>query len=257
MFDFSYKTGSGISGLYSPFKEENIGVQFAGGLNLSSDLISGKNASVLSVNGQTLAEQSAQEITLGSLNIYLNSGDYYTKGVSNYKNVTFADNLDFNFFSEKNFFFRIKEDDREIPIGSGISQIQMQDNLSGSISSKFPERANSYTGLSSFDYYLNGQKIYSGVSGSYEISGSKFIYKENITGKIFAIPKKENIKNYTGQTPDIYGQYFVETTVYGYFNGLALDKNNWLELYTGVKYIATGIQSSIFDTPKEQEVINI
>jgi hypothetical protein len=133
----------------------------------------------------------------------------------------------------------------------------MQNNLSGSLVSKFPERANSYTGLSSFDYYLNGQKIYSGISGSYTISGSSFIYNDSMTGKIFAIPKNQNTKTYTGQNPDVYDQNFVETTVYGYANGLSLDKSNWLELYTGVKYITTGIAAIIFEEPKENQTINI
>ena len=64
-------------------------------------------------------------------------------------------------------------------------------------------------------------------------------------GKIFAIPKKEKIKEVTGLTPDIYAQPFVENQTNFYINGMEQDKNIYLELFTGVTMIKTGLSASI------------
>jgi hypothetical protein len=259
IYDYSFKTGINFSGLYSPKKEENIGADYVGGLFLDSTLISGRNNTILSFNGQTLAEQNLTKIEAGFGYAYLNSGDYYFDTGESYRSVFFDETLTPETSVGKDFFYSIKKDLREIPVSAGSSSGQMQSGLNTLIIDKFPDRTGLITGLTSFDFFLNGQKIYDGGSGSYEVNSSQsgFVYKEQITGKIFAIPKKEDIKNITGVFPDIYGQDFVETTVIAYKNGLISNKINWVELYTGVTTVATGIDAIIFENYIEQESITL
>lgn len=257
IFDFSYKTGADFSGMYSPLEQENIKSQYYGGLYLDSEIISGKNVTNLSLNGQMLAEQTPTKFTIGDSYVYLNSGDYFIKDEFTFNNVFFNENIPTNFLSRSNIFFAVKDYTGEIPLGSGVSASEMAASLSGSIFSKFPQRYGSYTGMDSFDYFLNGQKIYSGNNGSYSISGSTFVYNETITGKLFAIPKNSGIVNYTGLYSDIYNENFVESTVFGFVNGVSLDRINWIELYTGVNYIETGIQSRFFQSPLVSQQISL
>jgi hypothetical protein len=265
IYDFSYKTGSSFSNLYSPKDDTNQEDYYYGELFFTSDLITGINSTRLSFNGQTLVEQTATLYTAGFQQAYLNSGDYYIKSGSSFKHIAFNENFDTSRASFYPFNYNIKDDFRESPVGTGNTRTNKQTNLKSEINRKFPDRTNSFTGMSSFDYFFNGQKLYSGITesvGSYYIDGSnQFIYLDGLpsetkTGKLFAITKNTGIKNITGNSADIYGDRFVENTVFAYVNGVSLNKKNWLELSTGVKLIATGLQSSIFETViNKQDII--
>ena len=74
---------------------------------------------------------------------------------------------------------------------------QMLTGIRIEISGKLPN----FTGIrmTGLDFFLNGQKIYSGsVSGSYLISGNQFHYRDSATGKLFAVPKKLQFNDFTG-----------------------------------------------------------
>lgn len=266
IYDFSYKTGSNFNNLYSPKEDTNKEDYYYGDLFFSSDFITGINSTRLSINGQTLVEQIAKLYTVGSQEIYLNSGDYYIKSGLSFRHIGFNEEFDISRVSFYPFIYNIKDDFRESPIGTGASRIEKQDNLISEINKKFPDKTGSFIGMSCFDYFFNGQKLYSGIN---EISASYYIDSEGIffyfdgpiseskPGKLFAIIKNTGIKNITGNSADIYGDRFVENTVFGYVNGVSLHKKNWLELSTGVKLIEVGLQPSIFETVIKKQEINL
>jgi len=258
IYDFSYKIGGSFNTLYSPNEDTNIEDYYSNnGLFLTSDLISGINQTRLSFNGQTLVEQKATLYTAGFDQIYLNSGDYYIKSGESFKSVAFNNLFDVSIATSFPFIYNMKDDFRESPVGTGLSTLNKQTNLISEINRKFSNRAGTFTGMNSFDYFFNGQKLYSGVNinqGSYSISSiGVFTYHDfgapssQTSGKLFAITQNSKLANTTGNSPDIYGISFVENTVFGYINGLLLHKKNWLELSTGVKLVVTGLQASIFE----------
>jgi hypothetical protein len=256
IFDFSLKTGTTFQQSYSPNDDVNIAANFNVRLSLSSDFISGINYSRLSINGQTLAEQKASIYDINEVPAnYLNSGDYYFRTGETYKTVSFNQNLDANALGAYSFIYNIKDDHREIPVGTGASAATKNSVIATQLAARYPDRTGSFAAMNSFDYFLNGQKIYSGISGSYHISGAGFNFSllDSIDGKVFAIPKNTGIHNITGSIPDIFGTGFVERTVFAYVNGLCLHPDNWLELHTGVTLIETGIQAYIFDAAANTE----
>jgi hypothetical protein len=250
IFDFSFKTGANFLQSYSRNDDTNIAANFGGSLSLSSKLISGINYSRLSANGQTLVEQNAyiydeEEVPPN----YVNSGDYYFRTGETFKNVSFNQNLNVAALSAYSFLYNIKDDHREAPVGTGVSATTKNSEIATQLAARYQDKTGSFAGMDSFDYFLNGQKIYSGISGSYHISGAGFNFSllDTADGKVFAIPKNTGIYNTTGITPDIFGTGFVERTVFAYANGLCLHPDNWLELHTGVTLIETGIQARLFD----------
>jgi hypothetical protein len=258
LYDFSFKTGVTFEESYSPKNDTNYQDYYLGGLALTSPDISGLHYSRLNWNGQTLVEQKGVLVDAGFDPVYLNSGDYYFRSGEDYRNTIFNSGLS-GASSASSFSYNLREDFRESPVGTGENNTGKQNSLNSQLSNRFSERTGTFTGMNSFDYFTNGQKIYSGVSGSYRISGasSLFYYDDNYLGKVFAILKNSGLKNTTGETPDIYNQKYVEKTVFGHLNGLALHKKNWLELSTGVTLIRTGLQSSIFEPTLQTETIQL
>ena len=261
LYDFSFKTGTGFGQLYSPKDDTCLDEQYFNNLYLSSPDISGVNYTRLSCNGQTLVEQNATFVDAGFDGVYLNSGDYYFESGNTFRRVSFDSNFDTSNATNSAFFYNIKDEFRESPVGTGTSQLSKQGRLRNQLIVKFPDRTGTFTGLDSFDYFANGQKLYSGVSGSYSISGSPIIYfnylDNTYSGNIFAITKNTGIKNYTGEVADVYGQKYVESTVFGYVNGVSLHPKNWLELSTGVTLIRTGLQPVIFEPIETTENIQL
>lgn len=249
IYDFSFRTGENFLQAYSPNNDTNISAAYGGGLSLSSDLISGINQSRLSINGQTLAEQTA---VIDDPNIippyYANSGDYYFRSGVTYRAVSFNENLNVNSLGAYSFIYEKKADDTEIPVGTGISAAGRSDILNSQFEDRFPDFTGDFDSMDSFSYFINGQKVYSGIQGSFHITGAgnEVQILDEISGKVFAIPKNSEVRNVTGIFADVYGEEFVEKTVFGYLNGLRLHPDNWLELHTGVSLVVTGIQPTLF-----------
>jgi hypothetical protein len=174
IYEFSFKTGSSFSDSYSPNEDTCIKSSYFGGISLSSSLVTGINLTKLSINGQTLVEQTAQAYDAGFSTLYQNSGDYYFNSGENFRNVNFASNFEPLLGSEVEAFYTIKDQQIQTPMGTGSSASQISSTLMSQISSRFPLRTGSWSGMNSFDYFLNGQKMYSGVSGSFMLSGGEF-----------------------------------------------------------------------------------
>lgn len=86
---------------------------------------------------------------------------------------------------------------------------------------------------SEYDIFFNGQKVYLSDTLDYE------------TGILFGIPKSDNIAEVISTYPDIYGTGFVENHVDLYLNGLEQETSSFLEIFTGVTIIETGVNTSL------------
>ena len=108
-----------------------------------------------------------------------------------------------------------------------------------------------------FHYFLNGQKVYTGrgVSGTADPAG--FIPNFNSGGggvvsgtnttkfKALSYLKRDKIEEVTGLQPDLYGTKFIENQTKFYINGVEEVPSIYLELYTGVTIIRTGVEAVI------------
>ena len=108
-----------------------------------------------------------------------------------------------------------------------------------------------------FDYFLNGQKVYSGrgVALPAGVGGSSFkpsfrtVEGEVVTNdnknefKYTAYKKRPRVISITGDSPDIYGEPFIEKRTNHYINGMEQPQSSYLELYTGVTIIESGISA--------------
>lgn len=206
--------------------------------NLSSDYYDGSffvngrtglNNIIASLNGLTLLERTSSGFSTPYGFEYSGSGDVFSKTGVSYAQVFINDSGVAN-YSEKKIIFDIRSE-VECPMGVGSTGL-MQSGLMSDISGKLP----AYTGsnLIYLDYFLNGQKIYSGLNsgiGSYLISGNSFLYLENITGKLFAMPKKTGINDITGSLYDIDSSSnpFIEGNSNLYINGAECPSECWME----------------------------
>lgn len=258
LYEFSYKTGSSFSSAISPKNDTCLSASFNDVVSFGSADISGINQTKLSWNGQVLIEQTAVLTPAGFGEVYLNSGDYYFKSGINYSEGILNKEISFRDSQNSSFFYNLKNDFRESPVSTGVNAAEKTTGLRNIMARIFSDRTGSITGLNSFEYFANGQKLYTGfASGSYRISGTPplFYYDDSFSGKIFAIPKNTGIKNVTGEVADSFGGNYVESTVFGYINGASLHRKNWLEISTGVTLIKTGLQSIIFDPIQTIETI--
>jgi len=207
---------------------------------------------IASLNSQTIVEVSASYSTTQFDNIYSGNGDYYFITGESISKLNFLGNFEISNLIEKNLFFDFRTS-IQAAIGTGSNSGQMQDSLMNDIKIKMT----GYTGdLNKLDYFLNGQKIYSGDSYTI-LNNTGFKYNQLITGKIFAIPKKEKTKQFTGINSDLYGQKFIENEVNLYINGMEQSKNLWIEITTGVTLIETGIVCQIFEEMNSIQVIKL
>ena len=93
-----------------------------------------------------------------------------------------------------------------------------------------------------YDVFLNGQKLKYSEQPDY-----------GTTGHLFAIPKKDKINEVFSDEPDLFGSGFVEHHVDFYLNGMEQDPQDFLQTYTGVYMIETGVNSSFTLTSEEIE----
>jgi hypothetical protein len=100
------------------------------------------------------------------------------------------------------------------------------------------------------DYFLNGQKVYSGVGVGVKNGTVKTTVFDNdsVSNGVVTLTNKGNFKyaayrkrpksnSVTGVSPDVFGSEFVEKRTNFYINGMLELQSSYLELYTGVTMI--------------------
>jgi hypothetical protein len=211
----------------------------------------GTNDFTASLNSQTIVERDPTYQQSQFDKIYSTDGDFYFKTGESISKM-FFENLSVKDLVEKNLLFDLRPTAKSI-IGTGQKKIDIANSIVADANLNLPEYSNA---LNELDYFLNGQKLYYGLS--YQIiNNTGFKYNETITGKIFGIPKKLKTKQFTDSNPDLYGQKFIENEVNLYINGMEQSKNLWIEITTGVTLIETGIVCQIFEEMNSIQVIKL
>jgi hypothetical protein len=205
-----------------------------------SSVITGRHASLLSLNSQTLLEETPINFVGNNRDYnYINTGDYYLLPEDSLYSALF--NVDIGYPLENTDI--LSYDQRSFSTGVAIIRpiqsswttgIYSITGLRSKVNTIYGDAANDTQLFDKYDIFFNGQKLKQAEYPSIEA-----------TGKLFAIKKKNNILDSWNTTADIYGVPFVEDQVDYYINGMEQLESEYLQLYTGVILIKTGVNCLI------------
>ena len=221
-----------------------------------SSLISGDEDMLLTLNGQTLFQEPPTTGQATNEIIYqIESGDYFTKTdvASSVEKSTlfFASNAPVKPTSNISY----AKDSGKSFIGTGNSDDghEIGRSLGSGISGTFPNAS-----FGQFDFFLNGQKVYSGEGvqentyggdGSWTpnfVDGDGVVTPENEASfTATAYLKRDRTSEVTGISPDVFGSSFIEKRTKLYVNGIEKHPSSYLELYSGVSSIETGVSAVV------------
>jgi hypothetical protein len=236
--EIQFKTGnSTLSGCRNVSMLTNHVPVFSSDFAILDNLISGKNMSRVSLNSQTLCEADFSTISLPFVSFKDTSGDYFVDESISKKKAFFSNDLGLSDFSEISFLYE-KRNSGNFAIYSSTGYSTFNTGIEAAIAAKIPAKTGQ---LSDLEFYLNGQKLYSGDSYTITGSNNRFNYIQTITGKMFAVEKDSLINNRLSE--DIYGTGFIEGNSNFYLNGLEQHPDSWLEIHTGVSLVKTGVSS--------------
>lgn len=217
----------------------------------------------LSLNGQTLLQEvpiTGQAIN--EISYQINTGDFFIKTAEidpfqrarlffdNTTPVNSSSDIHYNFVS-----------------GSGI--IAATGDYGQSLKTSITNSVGSVD-FSDCDYFLNGQKVYSGVGvGVSAGTDANFIPLFSTSANAGGVVTAENKNQFkysaykkrfrsdaiTGENPDVFGSGFIEKRTNYYINGVSEFQSNYLELYTGVTIIKSGVNALISGSIEGKEFI--
>lgn len=220
---------------------------------MQDDYITGSFSSIASVNSQTLVEGIFTKTELPFETIYQTTGDYFIdESEFEISSVVRMANDFPQLAPEFSNIIYEKRQQEATAIFLANSTGEVSTGLMAAIALSIPAKTGS---LNSLMYFANGQKLYSG--DSYFISGLNniFSYKENFTGKFFAIEKPSGVLFKTGVYKDSTGVNFIESNNNLYYAGMEQNKNMFLELNSGVNLIAVnGISKLILNSPDNLQI---
>jgi hypothetical protein len=209
-------------------------------------IVTGDNCSLLSLNSQTILEGEIN-ITTGQNKYYYSvngTGDYSVDFENSNGRIVFhssinIENTDVLFYDKRdqsNPFVRNK-----VNVGGSTWYDEMQyliaDINAQDATASFQEMIEKY------NVFLNGQKITDESSTTLD----------EVTGKLFAIKKNQLTQELIGISGETYGNPFIEHQVDFYINGMEQDHRDFLQTYTGVYTIETGVNNSIGLIQQETE----
>lgn len=200
-------------------------------------VITGSNCSIASLNSQTLLE-GGFTITDGTNKSYYtvdDSGNYAVDVENSKGNIIFDASLSLD--SEDVIFYDKRNNSSPFVTGKTSTAIGSWDTAVSNLLFKI-DAVDTTADIAEMEekylLFFNGQKVV-------DFDNSSDL--DDITGIAFAIKKEDKINEVTG-VADIYGSGFVENHVDFYLNGMEQDHQDFLQLYTGVYMIETGINSS-------------
>ena len=124
--------------------------------------------------------------------------------------------------------------------------------MGSGISGTFPSGS-----FGEFDFFINGQKVYSGlgVSGYMEggmttfipnfVEGGLVTSENEASFTATAYLKRDRTSEVTGVSPDVFGSSFIEKRTKLYVNGIEKPPSSYLELYSGVSSIEAGVSAKV------------
>tara|TARA_R110002020_G_scaffold142040_2_gene313924 strand:+ start:3590 stop:5848 length:2259 start_codon:yes stop_codon:yes gene_type:complete len=215
-------------------------------------LVTGEQEIQLSVDGQTLFQEVPLTGQAVNKVIYqTKTGDFFTKdtGVSSIDRATLFFDSSTPVGAESKLKYNL------ITGGIFAGTGDYGSSLGSGISGRYTASA-----FTDYDYFLNGQKVYSGIGVgiSAGVSATNFypLFVTSMGGvvtddnknefKYTAYRKRDRITSITGENPNVFSNTgFIEGRTNFYINGLVQPQNSYIELYTGVTIIASGSYPSI------------
>tara|TARA_Y100000361_G_scaffold148230_1_gene160774 strand:- start:293 stop:1111 length:819 start_codon:yes stop_codon:yes gene_type:complete len=259
IYNYILSTGdTSVSGslLLGYANQKDFSSNFLEDFYYDSTLITGEKKMQLASNGQTLFEEVPTQTAGTNETIFqIFSGDFFLKtGASDEfdRNRIFGSSTT-PFKGKYNVVYEKYTGKSAIGLGTGSADVgpALTSGISG-ISQAY--------GFDGYDYFLNGQKVYSGVGCGVSAGiGTQFMLGFNsaqggvVTSankssfKAFAFIKEDRLHEITGLSPDVYGSGFIEDQTNFYLNGVKENDSIYLELYTGVNTIEQGTSAGLFD----------
>ena len=246
--------------------QKDFSANFLEDFYYDSTLITGVKNMKLASNGQTFFEEIPTETEAINETVYeIFSGDFFLKtGASDEldRNKIFG-SLTTPFKAGYNVVYEKYTGKSAIGLGTGSA------NVGPALSSGISGVSQAY-GFDGFDYFLNGQKVYSGVGCgvaagvgtqfilSFDSSQGGVVTSDNKSNfKSFAFIKQERLHDFTGSAPDVFGSGFIEDQTNFYLNGVKENDSIYLELYTGVDIIKKATSAGLFDLGIETSIVNL
>jgi len=219
------------------------------GFSFDTLVVTGSHTSLVSLNSQTLLEESV--ITTQGINKkyhHINSGDYYVlTGTDDVTNIFYIDSIeaesqDLILYDRKSQLAPVIVDKTSSSLGSWNSALA---DLITAVDAITPI-SDSADLEDKFMIFFNGQKVI-------DLEGSSVINNldEDITGRLSAIQKSAGLVEYSSGEPDVYGTGFVSSQVNYYLNGMEINPSEFLETHTGVASIETGVSCVVSLTGTE------
>ncbi len=245
-------SGSLVSGYAN---QKDFSSNFLEDFYYDSTLITGEKKMQLASNGQTLFEEIPTQTAATNETIFqIFSGDFFLKtGASDQldRNKIFGSSTT-PFKAGYNVVYEKYTGKSAIGLGTGTA------NVGPALTSGISGISQAY-GFDGYDYFLNGQKVYSGVGCgvsagvgtqfmlTFESSKGGVVTSDNKSNfKALAFIRQERLHDFTG-SPDVFGSGFIEDQTNLYLNGVKENDSIYLELYTGVHTIEKGTSAGLFD----------
>jgi|TARA_R100000479_G_scaffold128794_1_gene67300 hypothetical protein len=270
IYDYTLSTGdTTISGcILSGYSgQKDFAQNFNENFYYNNSLITGEKDMRLEANGQTFFQEAPTQTAATNQTVYqIFSGDFFVKTGT----VDQLDNLRIYGSSttpiKANYKLSYEKYTGKSAIGLGTAGANLGPALTSGISG-----IETSLNFIDYDYYLNGQKVYSGVGCGVSAGvGTQFMlnFESSSYGgvvtpanksnfKAFAFIKRGRTKEITGSQPDLYGTGFIEKQTNFFLNGLKESDDIYLELYTGVTIVKTGISAGLFDFGINAQSVNL
>ena len=202
----------------------------------------------LAANGQMLLQE--KPVTGSALNevVYqISTGDFFTKLDDQVADEFERSKIQFDSTTPHKSNYNLKYDVTTGGIFAATGDFGQ--SLKTSILARYPAFASAPENFVDFEYFLNGQKVYSGLGiGASALNQPNFSQgggvvtssnKDNF--KYTAYKKEPRTASVTGKSPDIVtGDGFIEKRTKFYINGVQEFPDSYLELYSGVNMIKAG-----------------
>lgn len=213
----------------------------------------------LSLNGQTLTQEvPITGLAINEISYQINTGDFFIKDEES--NPIDKSRIFFDQTTPANAL-----DDISYNLVSGSGIIVATGDFGQSLKTSITNGIGTTSiAFNDCDYFLNGQKVYSGVGVGVSVGteanfiplfGGAGSEAQNVGGvvttnnknefKYSSYKKRFRSDSVTGVNPDVFGSGFIEKRTNYYINGVSELQSNYLELYTGVSIIKSGVNALI------------
>jgi hypothetical protein len=215
-----------------------------------NSVITGKHASFVSLNSQILLEETSVRVSGKNINYdYIFTGDYFLTPdeASYFSSFRMADEISLS-NSDSLIYDRREFSTGVAVLKQGISSVDSSiTGLRLKVAASDPTITSVSLMFNNYYVFLNGQKI---ILNEYPSNST--------TGKLFAIKKRQKTLDAESDYPDLYGSVlFIEDQVDYYINGMEQLESDFLQLYTGVTFVKTGVNCRIEFISYEENNYNL